>query len=94
MATRTRKRKITKMGSGNEQTTAMTVRDTDAPSLADAHTSKHQPTIAVISPGLAYNGSQNRKSFKGPDYNLHEVANALDKEPLFRRSVDKNRNKR
>lgn len=94
MATKTRSKTRTRKTSTvavptNGHSTAITVRDSDAPIVTDAHTSKHQPKTWVISPGLAYNGSRNRGSFKGPDYNLHDVANALDKEPLFRRSVDK-----
>jgi hypothetical protein len=45
----------------------------------------------VKSPGLAYNGSRNRGSFKASDYNLSDIANAVDKEALVRRSVQKMR---
>jgi hypothetical protein len=50
---------------------------------------KKRPVVRANSPGLAYNGTKYRNSFKGPDYNLNDVANAVDREPLFRRSVEK-----
>jgi len=64
---------------------------TDAHALKEVSKTikKKRPVVRANSPGLAYNGTKYRNSFKGPDYNLNDVANAVDREPLFRRSVAK-----
>jgi len=47
--------------------------------------------VKIIPPGLAYNGSINRGSFKSSEYNLNDVANALDREAMVRRSFESKR---